>query len=53
MTDECCPEFHLAEARLCFERADKIDSVEDAIGLMLDGLDHLLVYLEEHPKWLT
>ena len=37
---------HLAEARLCFEKADKADTVEEALGLMLDGLGHLLVYLE-------
>ena len=50
MVDEREPENHLAEARLCFEQADKSDTVEEAIGLMLDGLEHLMVYLEENLK---
>ena len=49
MTSECAT-FHLAEARRCFEKADKADTVEEAVGLMLDGLDHLLVYLEGKQK---
>ena len=45
MTSECAT-FHLAEARLCFEKADVADTVEEAVGLMLDGLEHLVVYIE-------
>ena len=37
---------HLAEARLCFEKADSARTDGEALGMVMNCLEHLLVYLE-------